>query len=90
MIIVLLPYNILEIVAIRGQKSMVTYVFEVTEFNFEVKCDLQGRLEVAMASEAIGGNMHMDTRVFKVADFKSEAFCLPRWFGGLGYIYLGN
>ena len=24
------------------------------------------------ASEAIGGNMHMDTGVIKVADFKSE------------------
>ena len=24
------------------------------------------------ASEAVGDNMHMDTRVFKVADFKSE------------------
>ena len=28
--------------------------------------------EAAMASEAIGGNMHMDTRVMKVADVKSE------------------
>ena len=35
-------------------------------------CDLRGRLEAAMASEAVGGNMHMDTRVLKVADFKSE------------------
>ena len=40
--------------------------------------DLQSHLEaimasgVVMASEAIGGNMHMDTRVIKVADFKSE------------------
>ena len=25
-----------------------------------------------MASEAFGGNMHMDTRVIKVADVKSE------------------
>ena len=32
--------------------------------------DLRGRFEVAMASEAIGGIMHMDTRVIKVADFK--------------------
>ena len=29
-------------------------------------------LEAAMASEAVGGNMHMSTRVFRVADFKSE------------------
>ena len=27
--------------------------------------------EAAMASEAVGDNMHMDTRVIKVADFKS-------------------
>ena len=41
-------------------------------------CDLRGCLEAAMASEAVmaseadGGNMHMDTRVIRVADFKSE------------------
>ena len=29
-------------------------------------------LEAAMALEAIGGNMHMDPRVIKVADFRSE------------------
>ena len=29
-------------------------------------------MEAAMALEVIGDNMHMDTRVFKVADFKSE------------------
>ena len=40
--------------------------------------DLRGHFEAAvgseaiMASEAIGGNMHMDTRVMKVADVKSE------------------
>ena len=49
------PYKILEIVAIRGQKSMVTYVIEVTELNFEVRCDLRGCLEATMASEAVGG-----------------------------------
>ena len=51
---------------------MRSHVIEVTELNFEVKCDLQGRLEAAMASEGVGGNMHMDTRVIKVADVKSE------------------
>ena len=45
---------------------------EVIELNFEVRCDLQGCLEAAMVSEAVGGNMHMDTRVINVADFKSE------------------
>ena len=34
--------------------------------------DLRGCLEAAMASEAVGGNMHMDTGVLRVADFKSE------------------
>ena len=40
--------------------------------------DLRGHLEAAMASEtimaseAIGGNMHMDTRVIRVSDVKSE------------------
>ena len=34
------PYKILEIVAIRGQKSMVTCVIKVTESNFEVRCAL--------------------------------------------------
>ena len=29
-------------------------------------------LEAAMALEAVGGNMNMDTRVIKVADFKVE------------------
>jgi len=34
--------------------------------------DLRGCFEAAVASEAIGGNMHMDTRVIRVADVKSE------------------
>ena len=43
--------------------------------NFEVRCDLRGRLEAAMASKAtkmaVKVNMHMDTRVIRVPDFKS-------------------
>ena len=58
--------------AFGSQRDMETYVIKVNELNFEVRCDLRGRLEAAMASEAIGGNMHMDTRVIKVADVKSE------------------
>ena len=58
---------------------MATLVIEVTEFNFEVKCDLRGCLEAAMASEAakmaVRGNMHMHTRVIEVDDFKSEVKC---------------
>ena len=38
-------------------------------------------MEAAVASEAVGGNMHMDTRVIKVADFKSEVKLTPRSFG---------
>ena len=42
---------------------MKTYVFEATEPKFDVRCDLQGHLEVAMASEAtnvaVKANMHM-------------------------------
>ena len=62
--------------AVRGQRDMGTQVIEVTEFDSQVRCDLRGRLEAAMASEAtkmaVRGNMHMDTRVIKVAGFKSE------------------
>ena len=36
-----------------------------------------------MASEAVRGNMHMDTRVVKVADFKSEVKWPPSSFGGI-------
>ena len=55
---------------------MVTQVIEVTEINSEVRCDLQGHLEVTMASEAtkmaVGCNMGMDARVIEVDDVKSE------------------
>ena len=34
--------------------------------------DLRGHLEAAVALDAIGGNMHIDTMVMKIADFKSE------------------
>ena len=61
------PYDNLEIVAIRGQESMVTYAIEVTEFNSEVRCYLPGCLEAAMASEvtkmAVRGNKHIDTQI---------------------------
>ena len=55
---------------------MVTWVIEVTEFNTEVRCDLQDHLEATMATEATKvtdtGNMHMDIRVIEVSDFISE------------------
>ena len=54
-------------------------IIEVTVFNFEARCDLRGRLEATMASEAtkmvVRGNMHMNTRVIEVDDFKSEVKC---------------
>ena len=40
------------IVAIWGQKSKDTCVFEVIELKSEARCNLQGHLEVTMASEA--------------------------------------
>ena len=60
----------------RGQRSTGTWVVEATEFKFEVRSDLRGHLEAAMASEAtivaILGNMHIDARVIDVACIKSE------------------
>ena len=62
--------------ALRGQRSMASQVIEVTDFDSETRCDLWGRSEANMASEATKmagrGNMHMDTRVIEVAAFKSE------------------
>ena len=37
--------------AFGGQKDMGTYVIEVTELISEVRFDLRGRLEAAVASE---------------------------------------
>ena len=46
-----LPGKIKSMGEFRGQGGIVTWVIEVTEFNSEVRCDLRGHLEVAMASE---------------------------------------
>ena len=58
---------------------MGTCVIEVTEFNSEVRCNLQGRLEATMTSEAtkmaVRGNMHMDIRVVDVTEFNSKVRC---------------
>ena len=55
---------------------MARYVIEVNGFNFEDRSDLEALSETSVASQAtkmaVRGNMHMDTRVIKVADFKSE------------------
>ena len=55
---------------------MASLVIEVTDFNSEARCNVRGCLEAAMASEAtkmaVWGNMHNDTRVIEIADFKSE------------------
>ena len=70
------PGNFRSMGVFRGQEGIVTWVIEVTEFNSEVRCDLRGHLEVAMASEgtkmAVGSNMGMDIRVIEVADVKFE------------------
>ena len=70
------PVKIYPIAVLRGQISMATWVNEVTEFNYEARYDLCGCLEAVMASEAtkiaVRDNMHNDTRVIEIADFKSE------------------
>ena len=46
----------------------------VSELKSEDRCDLQGHLEAAMASEAtqmVRGNIHLDIRVTKIANFIS-------------------
>ena len=62
--------------AFRGQISMATWVIKIIEFNSVARCDLRGCLEAIMTSEAtkmaIRGNMHIDTRVIEVTNFKSE------------------
>ena len=65
---------------------MGTWVINVTDFNsearydlrghLEARYDLRGHLEASMAPEttkimAGRDNVHMDTRVVKIADFKS-------------------
>ena len=57
---------------------MDTRVIDVADFKSEVKFDPWGhwgRLEATMGSEdtkkAVRGNMHINTRVIEVADFKS-------------------
>ena len=71
-----LPGKIYPMAVLRGQRGMRTWGIEVTELDYEVRCNLQGCLEAAMASEAskmsVRGNMHNDTRVIEVADFTSE------------------
>ena len=51
-------------------------VCEVLDLKSEVKFDLQGHLEVEMASEvmkmAFRGNMHIDIRVIEVTEFNFE------------------
>ena len=62
--------NFIELLDIEATKPWVHSVIMVKQFKFKVRSDLRGRLEAAMSSEAVGGNMHMDTRVIKVADVK--------------------
>ena len=68
------PFAVVPIISRKPvQRSIGTWV---SEFNFEVRLDLQDHLEVTMASEAtkmaVRGNIHMNTRVLVVACFKSE------------------
>ena len=68
--------NFIENKLINAQKGMATWIINVTELKFEAWCDLQGQLEVTMASEAtnmaVRANMQMDFRVIEVADHNSD------------------
>ena len=70
----LLPGNKRLFHAFWGQKGTGTWVIEATEFKYEVRSDLGGHMEAAMASEAtkmaVTGNMHIDARVIEVACIK--------------------
>ena len=68
---------------------MAIWIIEATKLKFEARCDLQGQIEVTMASEAtnmaVEANMHMDLRVIEIADYKSDTkfyLRLLRLFGG--------
>ena len=71
-----LPSGFSEIQPYRGWRSTGTWVIEATEFKSEVRSDLGGHMEAAMASEAskmtVPGNIHIDARVIKVAFIKSD------------------
>ena len=67
---------------------MVIEFIEVTELEFEVRNDLWGHMEAAMASEAtkkaVPANMHIDGRVIEVVWIKSEVkFDLHGFWGWL-------
>ena len=57
-------------------KTTVIRVCEVTDLKSEVKFDLWGHLEAAMASEvmkiAFRGNIHIDIRVIEVTELNFE------------------
>ena len=71
-----LPSGFSERQPYRGWRSTGTWVIEATEFKSEVRSDLGGHMEAAMASEAskmaVPGNIHIDARVIKVAFIKSD------------------
>ena len=64
---------------------MVMYVIEVSDFNSEVKFDLQGHLRPPVTSEATKrGNMYLDNRVIDVAYIKYELISDLRGHHSLG------
>ena len=72
---------------LRGQRSMASWVIEVTEFNYEVRCDLRGCHGLRGHQMAVR-DMHIDTRVIEFVDFNSgvnlnfeaiEAILRPPW-----------
>ena len=65
---------------------MATWIIEATKLEFEARCDLQGQIEVTIASKttnmAVEANMHMDLRVIQVADYKSDTKVALRCYWG--------
>ena len=68
------PGKLLEIVALGSLRHLGSYVIGVTELKCEVKFDLLGCLEAAMASEAtimsFKGNINMGILIFKAKELK--------------------
>ena len=66
--------------AFTGQRTMGTWSIVAEEFISDLRCDLRGHLEPTRALEVLEAmkvvfrsNMHMDSKVVEVTDFKSEA-----------------
>ena len=64
--------NFIENELINAQRGMATWIIEVTKLKFEAGCDLQGQMEVTMASEATNMAVRANVRAINAFDFKYE------------------